>query len=144
MVHEEMYELLLRSFDQDLSPGDQEVLDKAIIRFPELEKEKKRLQQLRAKMITGKYAFKSGFASRVMKRVSDEQEPLILTPSFNRSLSSAFLRIAMTAVAAVIVLLLSIYLSEGSIDVNSLTGADTFSGSDDNLVSYMLYEDYNK
>jgi len=144
MYDDEMYELLLRSFDQDLSPGELEVLEKAIIQFPELKQEKRRLQQMRSSMAAGEFAFKPGFESRVMDRVAQEQEPLILNPGFNHSLNLAFMRIAMTAVAAILILILSIYLSEGTIDVNSVTGADTFSSSDDNLISYMLYEDFSK
>jgi len=134
----------LRSFDQDLSPGEQKVLEKVINRFPELKQERERLQQMRSRLAARKFAFKPGFKSRVMDRIAEEREPLILNPVFNNSLSSALLRVAMTAVAAIIILLLSIYLSEGTIDVNSLTGADSFSNSDDNLVSYMLYEDFSK
>ena len=77
-----------------------------------------------------------------MTKVYEEKEPLILRPEFNRSLFTVFKRVALTGVAAIIILFLSIYLTDGSFTFNSLTGGDPY--SDDNLVSYLLYEDLNQ
>jgi hypothetical protein len=59
---------------------------------------------------------------------------------FNRALHNGFKKIWITGVAAIVLLLLSVYLTEGSFDV--FTGNDLT--SDENLISYIIYEDFNK
>jgi hypothetical protein len=90
-------------------------------------------------MADQKYAFRSGFSRRVLARIQDERKPLLLKPEFNRSLFSVFKRVAITGVAAIVILLLSLYLSGESFSFDSVTDTEMY--SDEDLVSILLYQD---
>jgi len=139
MIEKELYELLVRSFDEELNSDEKRKLEKALASSNELRSEKKKIQTMRKIIASKQYSFNHGFKNRVMARIEEEKRPLILKSDFNRTLFSVFKRVALTGVAAIIILLLSIYLSDDSFSFNSFTGGDPY--SDDNLVSYLLYED---
>jgi hypothetical protein len=72
------------------------------------------------------YDFSPGFTSKVLDRVFGSDTAVVRQIEFTRYLSSAFSRIALTGVAAILLLLISIFLAEGSISLNSILGiADT-------------------
>ena len=142
MIQKELYDLLLRSFDEELNSSDTEKLGLCLSGSAELREEKRKLVEMRRIVSSKQYSFSSGFQEKVMTKVYEEKEPLILRPEFNRSLFTVFKRVALTGVAAIIILFLSIYLTDDSFTFNSLTGGDPY--SDDNLVSYLLYEDLNQ
>lgn len=145
MYEEKMYDLLLRSLDATLLPEETTMLEEALRSSPELRTEKERLLEMRSSISAKHYSFKPNFSSRVMDRLEAEKHPVVpLTPVSDNSLYKVFVRVAMTAAAAIIILILSIYFTEGKVDMNSLTGIENFSNSDENLVSYLLYEDFNK
>ena len=142
MIQKELYDLLLRSFDEELNSSDTEKLELNLSGSVELREEKRKLLEMRKIVSSNQYSFSSGFQEKVMTKVYEEKEPLILRPEFNRSLFTVFKRVALTGVAAIIILFLSIYLSDDSFTFNSLTGGEPY--SDDNLVSYLLYEEINQ
>ena len=142
MIQKELYDLLLRSFDEELNSSETKKLELNLSGSAELREEKRRLLEMRKIVSSNQYSFSSGFQEKVMTKVYEEKEPLILRPEFNRSLFTVFKRVALTGVAAIIILFLSIYLTDDSFTFNSLTGGDPY--SDDNLVSYLLYEDLNQ
>ena len=142
MIKKEVHNLLIRSFDEELSPDEKERLEVFLSESSELRKEKRELLEMRKIISATQYSFGPGFHSKVMDKIAEEKEPLILRPEFNKSLFTVFKRVALTGVAAIIILFLSIYLSDDSFSFRSLTGGDTY--SDDNLVSYLLYEDVNQ
>ncbi len=141
MIKDEINNLLLRSFDEDLKPEENDWLEKELADSSELREEKRKLVEMRKIVSSNQYSFSPGFREKVMTKVYEEKVPLILRPEFNRSLFTVFKRVALTGVAAIVILFLSIYLSDDSFTFNSLTGGDPY--SDDNLVSYLLYEDLN-
>ncbi len=141
MIEKELYELLVRSFDDELNSGEKRKLEKALASSGELRSEKKKIQTMRKIIASKQYSFNPGFKNRIMVRIEEEKKSFILKSDFNRTLFSVFKRVALTGVAAIIILLLSIYLSDYSFSLDSFTGGDPY--SDDNLVSYLLYEDLN-
>jgi hypothetical protein len=141
MIEKELYELLVRSFDDELNSDEKRKLEKALASSDELRSEKKKIQTMRKIIASKQYSFNTGFKNRIMARLEEEKKPFILKSDFNRTLFSVFKRVALTGVAAIIILLLSIYLSDYSFSLDSFTGSDPY--SDDNLVSYLLYEDLN-
>jgi hypothetical protein len=140
MISDETMNLLIRSFDEDLEPAAKVLLDKALMESKELREEKEKLMEMRGLLSSTPYSFGSGFKEKLMERVQLEKEPVILRPDFNRALHKGFKKIWLTGVAAIVLLLLSVYLTEGSFDV--FTGNDLT--SDENLISYIIYEDFNK
>ena len=68
------------------------------------------------------YDFQPGFTRRVLDRIFSAEVIISRQMEFSRYLNLAFSRIALTGVAAIMLLLLSIYFMEGSFSLNSLLG----------------------
>ncbi|MDX9928316.1 MAG: hypothetical protein RBS37_00510 [Bacteroidales bacterium] len=79
------------------------------------------------------YNFGQGFTGRVMDRISDGLTLAARQVDFVSSLNSIFYRVAFAGVAAIIIMLISIFISEGSLTLNAIVGiSDTI---DENLIS---------
>ncbi len=68
------------------------------------------------------FHFSTGFGDRVIRKLSSPAKMISRELEFARYLNLAFYRVALTGVAAILVLLLSIYLMEGSLSFNSFLG----------------------
>lgn len=68
------------------------------------------------------YSFKYGFTDRVLERVFMATESINRKVEFAKYLNLTFYRIALTGAAAIAILLVSMYLMEGSLSFNSLLG----------------------
>lgn len=81
------------------------------------------------------YDFKSGFSDRVIDKVFSASQAVNREVEFVRSMNFAFNRIALTGVAAIVLLLISIFMMEGSISFNSFIGlSDSY---DESIVSLL-------
>lgn len=68
------------------------------------------------------YSFSEGFRDKVLDRIFSATVTVNREIEFVRSLNSIFYRIALTGVAAIAILLISIFLMEGSLSFNSFLG----------------------
>ncbi len=68
------------------------------------------------------FDFKEGFGEKVLDRIFAARAVVTREVDFVRSFNLAFYRIALTGVAAIVVLLVSIFLMEGSLSFNSFIG----------------------
>jgi hypothetical protein len=68
------------------------------------------------------YSFKEGFKDRVLERIFTASVKVHREVEFIRSMNTVFYRIALTGVAAIVLLLISIFLMEGSLSFNSFLG----------------------
>ena len=68
------------------------------------------------------YQFSKGFADKVIRKISSPVLKLNREMEFVRYMNLAFYRLAVTGVAAIILLLISIFLSEGNLSFNSFLG----------------------
>lgn len=76
------------------------------------------------------YEFSDGFSDRILEKISASGVKVIPQSEFVRGLNYVFYRIALTGVAAIIILLISIFLMEGSLSFNSFLGlGDTYDES---------------
>jgi len=81
------------------------------------------------------YDFGKDFNDKVLNRIYKTRMTVIREVDFIKSLNLAFYRIALTGVAAIVVLLISIFLMEGSLSFNSFLGiSDTY---DETIVSLL-------
>ena len=81
------------------------------------------------------YDFKEDFTARLSEKIFKTATIIPLEPDFVRNLSSVFYRIAFTGVVAIVLLLISIFLMEGSLSINSFLGiTDTY----DESIVYLL------
>ena len=68
------------------------------------------------------YRFRDGFTDRVLDKIFTAGDTVVREIEFVRSLNSVFYRIALTGVAAIVLLLISIFIVQGSLSVDSFLG----------------------
>ena len=68
------------------------------------------------------YSFSNNFANKVLDKIFSTSIKVNNEIEFIRSMNLAFYRIALTGVAAIVLLLISIFLMEGSLSFNSFLG----------------------
>jgi hypothetical protein len=137
MKTENYLELLYRSLDGDLEPEEVKMLEEALAQSEELQKEKEEALRIRELLGAQEYSFSHGFVDAVMDRIGDK-EPIVREIVPFKELYFVFKRIAIAGAAAIAILLLSIYLSSGSLNLNSLFGVEKL--SEDDLITYLLIE----
>lgn len=81
------------------------------------------------------FDFSNGFSDRIIQRISVPVKKLTREMEFVKYLNFAFYRIALTGVAAIIVLMISIFLMEGSLSLNAFLG---LTDSYDESIVYLL------
>jgi hypothetical protein len=125
--------------DSDLNDKELALLEKALSESEELRKERDELMKLREIIGSVDYQFKHGFANRVMTRIKQSKNGKSIDFSFVMDLNRIFTRVVITGVAAILLLLISIYLTTGSVSLDSLSGTESY--SEDNVISYLLLEE---
>jgi hypothetical protein len=68
------------------------------------------------------YSFSDGFRDKVLNRIFSASVTVNREIEFLRSMNKVFYRIALTGIAAIAILLISIFLMEGSISFNTFLG----------------------
>ena len=138
MINQEMYDLLIRSMNDQLTVEEDKQLQQALKGSSELREEKVKLNKVGKLVSSRNYRFSDGFRNRVMQAVSDEKKGKVISIDFTRNFTSMFNRIAVAGVAVIVLLVISLYISHGSLNVNTITGVEPV--SQDNLISVLLYE----
>lgn len=68
------------------------------------------------------YDYGDKFTGRVLDKIFGSGLKISSEQEFTRRLSSVFYRVALTGVAAIVLLMISLFIMEGSFSVNSLLG----------------------
>ena len=135
-------ELLYASFDRDLSSEEKNLLEE-YLKDPALKAEEEELREIRSLLGKTSWHFDEGFSSRVMLRLGKEKEKRkVVEMEDTGQFFSLFRKITVASIAAIAILLISIYVTSGSLNKETVLGVDNF--SEDNLVSYLLYEDFSE
>lgn len=121
---EELIELLHRSYDEKLEPDAQKRLDKALSELPELMEEKENIERARNMLSSFEGSFDTGFAERVMESVKE------IKGNLENGLYRLFTRVALSGVAAIVILLLSVYFIDGAISVDTILGIDEYTAEE--------------
>lgn len=103
MKSEKLKDLLLRSLTSDLGRDEREVLESELL-------------------IDAK--FNEGFRDRVMKTISSGSILINGKRELLKSFDSVFMRVAIPGAAAIIILILNLLLSQGSLSYDTLLGID--------------------
>ena len=81
------------------------------------------------------YGFSDRFSDNILDKIYNPVSVRVREVEFVRNLTLAFYRIALTGVAAIVLLLISIFLMEGSLSFDSFIGlSDTY----DESIFYLL------
>ena len=81
------------------------------------------------------YTFSTGFGDRVLNKLFSAGMSIKREVEFVKYLNFAFYRIALTGVAAIVVLLISIFIMEGSLSLNTFLGLND--NYDESIVSLL-------
>jgi type IV secretory pathway VirB6-like protein len=101
MKPEEVKKLIIRSLDADSSPQEM-------------------TNQLENAGVS--YDFSKGFADKVTTKIFSASLSVNREVEFVMSMSYVFKRIAFTGIAAIVILMISIFVMEGSFSLNSILG----------------------
>lgn len=103
MEPEKIKDLLFRSLSSDLEDNEREVLEKELLTD---------------------HKFSVGFRDRVMKHITSGRILINGKRELLRSFDSIFMKVAIPGAAAVIILVLSLLFSQGSLSYDTLLGID--------------------
>jgi hypothetical protein len=133
--------LLLMSFDNNLTYKEQEELKKGCEDFPELVKEKEELSSLMNVLQKRTYSFQQGFSNKIMREIESLSSLTTQNPReyFEAQLILLFRWVAPVGTAAIILFLITVYLTQGSISVNTITGIENLSFNDAITLSFYNY-----
>jgi len=140
-MNEEMLNLLIRSFDENLSEVERTSLDKALAGSPELREEKKQLSEMR-QMIgeTAERKFKPFFSARVMRHIEASQSE---QEDFFGSLVWAFRVFAMVGTAAIVLFFALNSKLANDLSIDSILGLPQLSIEDTWQLANLTEEDTN-
>lgn len=117
--YKKMLELLLRSLDQELLPSEAQQLKTALVSSEKLRQEKDRLIQVRQQLQDWQPAVDEDFTARVMVQISQQLEE-----DLTAVIVRLFPRVAAACVVVLCVALGAIYLTEGSLMVETIIGVN--------------------
>ena len=78
------------------------------------------------------FRFSEGFRDKVLEKIYSSGSAVVREVEFVRSLNSVFYRIALSGAAAIIILLISIYMIQGSFSLDSFLGLGN--GYDESII----------
>jgi hypothetical protein len=112
---EKLSQLLNRSFDEKLTNEEEHQLETALSNNPGLRKEKQEVEEVRALLSDYNPAFEEGFTKRVLAATDQYIQN-------GDNLFYLFKRFVFGSAAAIAALLVSVYLTDGTISFDSLLG----------------------
>ncbi len=116
-VMQDIKTLLYESFDRRLSADEQKLLDDALKNSEELRNEKAEVEKLRNMLGSFTPEFTADFTDRVINKIESETSGFI----------NIFRYLVMTGIAAIILLLVTIYFTDGNISYETLSGLSGYS-----------------
>lgn len=81
------------------------------------------------------FRFSEGFRDKVLEKIYTSGSAVVREVEFVRNLNSVFYRIALSGVAAIVILLISIFMIQGSFSIDSILG---LGNSYDESITYLL------
>lgn len=122
-------ELLYKSFDFELSAEEKNELEAALETHPDLREEKSKIEKLRSLLRQDDEIEHDSVIDSVMEEISRQQPQGVVY-----ELHSLFPRIAAACLIAILSFLLSIYISDGELNGETITGISEYSMDDIELL----------
>jgi uncharacterized membrane protein len=119
---EKFKNLLYQSFDRKLTPAEQKILDDALIRSNELKNEKLEIEKMRNMLEDYRPLISNDFTAKVMNKIENR-----------KTFYTVFKYLVMTGVAAIILLLVTIYFTDGTVSYETLSGLSGYTPETDLL-----------
>jgi len=110
-------QILTESFHRELTPEEKTALEKALQNDESLRKEKELLEKTKQTLETYSPAFKENFSGKILENLFGEGITTQIVDFY-----PVFKKVMLGGIAAVIALLISIYLTDGSFNTDALLG----------------------
>ncbi len=136
-MKDKMLDLWLQSLDSDISPEDRALLDEYKASHPGFIHLTKEYDQMRKKLSASHYSFSDNFTLSIMNKIQGTAIR-VMENNFSAQVMKVFWRASVLAAAAIVVIILSIYVREGALNMDIITGTDQLSS--DNLSAILLYD----
>ncbi|MCB0580469.1 MAG: hypothetical protein KDD10_14315 [Phaeodactylibacter sp.] len=129
MKKETIQELLLRSFEQELSDEEQSRLDAALTGSEELRREQQQLEKVRHLLGSLQIAPDNSFVDSVIEQLNTSPVEATLLSILPRAVAACLIVLLLT--------LIGIYLAEGSLSTDAIIGVNNLVPED--AYSYLEY-----
>ena len=116
--------LLYKSLDDTLTEPEQKELQAGLKSSELLRNEREDLLAMRKQLSTFEPSFSSGFSYRIMKEINME---LFLKKRGKTGFYKTFKQVVLSGVAAIILILLTIYFTDGNLTYDTLAGVSNYS-----------------
>ena len=137
-MKKKIYRLLIRSLDNKLSVKKQRRLNNYLSALPELQKERKIFLKMRDLIIEQDYKPDNLFVKKVLSKIDAFKNEKIITVSFDNLLYNSFKKVALSGVAATILLMIITYFSQGSLNPFSFLNTSGIFQEPDFLSYFLL------
>ena len=114
-------EVLKKYFKKDMNDMKSKDLKLLILKSLELESDPKEISR-EINEAGAEYNFREGFSDKVLDRIFSSGSAIVKKVEFVIDLNFVFYRLALTGAAAVVILLISLFIMEGSFNLNSVLG----------------------
>lgn len=121
-MNKEVLDLLIYSFDSELSSEEALQLEKALAASAELRLEKERIVKTRQLMESFDLGPDHTFVNSVMKKIKRKVEP-----AFNRVIIQLFPKVAAACLLLFLITLLGVYVTEGNLSADAIIGIEEIS-----------------
>lgn len=139
-MKDHLKELLIKSFDDELTEKENNELQKGFVDFPELLLEKEEISLLRNTIQNQKYTFNYGFSDRVMRKIESlSTNKQNLQDYFTSQLSSLFRWVAPIGIAAILLIVITIYFTQDSVYINAISGENNLTLNDAITLTFYNY-----
>lgn len=115
MGKHDLKDLVIRSLTEEITDGERTLIEKEVLQD---------------------YSFKSDFRDRVIDRIEDKSLFSNVESDFFRSFNSLFTKVALTGMIAILLLIVSLAVSQGSLSYDTLLGMDAT--IDEGLISLLV------
>ncbi len=113
--------ILYRSFEEPLSDRDRQALQAGLRASEELQNEKQEILTLRESLSATRTDFSTGFDQKVMNRIRQEEQP-----ARTFELYPVFRTVAFSGLAAILIVLVGIYFTDGSLNLDAIMGISKY------------------
>ena len=118
---DDIRDLMLRSLDEELDHQQQETLKRELSNSKELSQEYDKYLEIRKILSETNYGFNNDFSQNVINSLMGKRLDLY----------NSFKMFAVSSAAAIAILFLSVYLMDGSINIDAIIGLDAYSVEDE-------------
>lgn len=115
MIMDNIKELMLKSLDAELSDDEKILLKGELAKSSSLRKEMGDYSSIREALQSDDYDFSDEFDDKIIARIKSVYD-----------LFGSFKKIALSSAIAILLLIASIYLMDGSLNINSLFGIHSY------------------